>query len=99
MAPQCANPAIQAAVQAALAAYVACDEGSAHTAAMRTALEHSIRRYGADLRSRGVRPEHFVPPVRNTIRALLRAIPGLRSDDAAALVRDAVKWGIDGYYA
>lgn len=65
--------------------------------ASRVLIRETMRMMGLHLRRMGVRPEHFVPMLRDVIRrASGQRVAG---PEFTRLVRDAVTWGIEGYYA
>jgi hypothetical protein len=60
-------------------------------------IRETMRTIGTHLRRAGVRPEHFVPMLRAAIhRAAEQRAAG---PEFTRLARDAVTWGIEGYYA
>ena len=65
--------------------------------ASRVLIRETARMMGAHLRRTGVRPEHFVPMLRDAIHRASE--DGVAAPEFTRLVRDVVTWGIEGYYA
>lgn len=73
------------------------DRGSIAIQESRVLIRETMRMMGVHLRRTGVRPEHFVPMLRGAIhRTAEQRVAG---PEFTRLARDAVTWGIEGYYA
>jgi hypothetical protein len=62
-------------------------------------LRETMRMLGAHLRRDRVSPEGLVPIIRRVVGERLRALDTCDRSESEAVLRDAVTWGIQGYYA
>jgi hypothetical protein len=67
--------------------------------ASRVLLRETVRLMGAHLRRAGLRPEDLVPALHDVLQRASSKAHVADGPDLVELVRDAVTWGIEGYYA